>query len=304
MAARRLGIPLIYEVNGDLVEEYRQVGIKLTRAQWAAIHYVTRRMFRAAYVVTVSEPLRQTAVARWQLDPGKVHAVSNGAHTDRFARPDAEKVHRARARYSLNGSLVIMFVGTFKPWHGLDLLLDAFKQLLCSIEQEARLVLVGDGPLRSELEQKVATLNVDRHVTFTGVVPHQDVPALLALADVAVVNPRLTGASASQSPLQLFEYMAAGKAIVAPATPNVQHVLRHGENALLVLPDQCESLANALLQLLVNGDLRRALGQAARQQALAKHSWEQTVSDLETIIYPLMAESPLEERPRPSHEAR
>jgi glycosyltransferase involved in cell wall biosynthesis len=288
MAAKRLRIPLIYEVNGDLVEEYRQVGIKLSRAQWAAIHFLTRRMFRAAHVVTVSETLKQTAVARWRLDPARVDGISNGAHTDAFARPDGEQVDRTRAQYGLNGSPIIMFVGTFKPWHGLDLLLDAFSQVVFSLRQEARLVLVGDGPLREELQQKVATLHLTPYVTFTGIVPHEDVPALLAAADIAVVNPRLTGASASQSPLKLFEYMAAGKAIVAPTMPNVEQVLKHGENGYLVPPDHCDSLAHGLAQLLEDGELRRAMGQAARQQALARHSWEKTVAEIEGIMYRLL----------------
>ena len=284
MAARRLNIPLIYEVNGDLVEEYTQLGISLSRSQWKAIHFVTRQMFQhAGRVVTVSDTLRQRTIDRWGLDNSQVETVPNGADVSLFANPDQDEVHRLSQHYGLNGGPLIIFVGSFKPWHGLDLLVDAFGRL-AGKDQEAKLVLVGDGPTRAELESHVRQLNLAGRVVFTGAVPHPEVARLLNLAQVAVLNPRLSPASLSQSPLKLFEYMAAGKAIVAPAIPNIQQVLEDRETALLVPPDQPESLACALLELLQDHHLRTALGHSAKQKALKNHSWDQTVASLEAIF--------------------
>jgi glycosyltransferase involved in cell wall biosynthesis len=236
---------------------------------------------RAARVVTVSEALRQRTIDRWHLDPSQVNTVPNGADMGLFAQePDVDVV---RSRYGLDGEPVVIFVGSFKPWHGLDLLLDAFCRVTAS-NQDAKLVFVGDGPARPGLESQARKLNLEARVVFTGAVAHTDVASLLTAAQVAVLNPRASEASLSQSPLKLFEYMAAGKAIVAPAIPNVKQILAHRKNALLVPPDQAEALAGALEELLNNEQLRTRLGQAARKQSLENHSWDRTVSRLEAII--------------------
>lgn len=283
LAAGRMGLPLVYEVNGDLVEEYAQLGIELSALQWKAIHWITRRMFRrAAGVVTVSEVLRERVLHRWHIDPHQVVTVPNGAQVDVFSGASGDRM--LSERYGLNGHPAIMFVGSFKPWHGLDLLVEAFSRL-AGTHPQARLVFVGDGPERQALEAQAGRLNLDGKVIFTGAVPHEEVAALLSAAEVAVVNPRVSPASISQCPLKLFEYMAAGKAIVAPRAPNLQAILTDGENALLVPPDEPEALRQALVRLLDQADLRRALGEAARRQALERHSWGRTAQDLETIFF-------------------
>jgi alpha-maltose-1-phosphate synthase len=290
MAGNRLGIPLVYEVNGDLVEEYRQLGIELPKLQWRAIHKITRWMFNQAQVVTVSETLRRKTIDRWGISAARVTAVSNGAHVEMFANPPRDHIEDVCARYKLGNDSHIIFVGTFKPWHGLDLLIDAFHNASHTLRNNTKLLLVGDGPLRLELEERVAALGLNDSVIFTGMVQHWEVPALLSVADVAVVNPRVTGASIAQSPLKLFEYMAAGKAIVAPAISNLQQILVDKKTALLIPPNDEEALAKALLQLMHDDKLRCALGYAAQQQAFSRHSWNQTVEEIEAVFAHLLNE--------------
>lgn len=291
LAANRLKKPLIYEVNGDLFEEYRVLKIKLSRLQMAANHFVTRQMFhQAARVVTVSQPLRERMIARWKLAPNKVTVVSNGADINLFISKDQSDDSQEqlqidlKARYGLPSNVpLVMFVGNFKPWHGVDLLVDAFARL-ADPYSSAKLVLVGDGQLRPDVEDQVKQLGLASRVVFTGSVPHLHIPAFLRMAQVTVVNPRYSPAALSGSPLKLFEYMAAGKAIVAPSIPNIQQVLVNRQNALLIPPDQPDALASAIAELLENSDLREKLGEAARKRAIQHYSWDRTVSDLETIF--------------------
>lgn len=288
MAANRLGIPIVYEVNGDLVDEYEQQGTELPAAHWRAIYYVTRRMFEnAGQVVTVSETLKQKTIERWRLRTSNVSAVENGAHVDLFANPNKDNVEAVRSKYRLNKSPAIIFVGTFKPWHGLDLLINAFAQVTAS-DPDVKLILVGDGPLKAEMETQVAKLRLEDRIIFTGLLQHQEIPALLGAANIAVLNPRLSQASAAQSPLKLFEYMAAGKAIVAPINANTQCILTDRKTGLLIPPDDQKALQNALLELLQDHQLRDSLGQAAQRQAIEKHSWNRTVSEIESMMYKLV----------------
>lgn len=285
IAAQRLGIPVILEVNGDIIEEYRQLGIRLSQAQWAVIDVVSRSMFaRASAVITVSDTLKQRIAYRWQVDPRKIHVVHNGSHVDLFANPNESAA--ARWRSLIGGVPAVAFVGAFQPWHGIDLLVHSFSRI-ARAGVEAKLILVGDGPVRPDLEQLVSDLRLTDRVVFTGKLPHPEVAAVLSAVEVAIVNPRATGATVSQSPLKLFEYMAAGKAIVAPAIPTIEKLLGHRTSALLIPPDDVESLAAAQIELLRDARLRLALGNAAQQQALARHSWDHVTTELESIIWDL-----------------
>lgn len=286
MAAKRMSIPLVYEVNGDLAEEYQQLGIKLTRLQWFVINVVTKRMFEQAdQVIAVSETLRERIIKRWRIDPSKVTVVANGAHVDKFL--DSHKAEEARERCPLQEAPVVMFVGGFQPWHGIDLLVEAFGRIAAAVPR-AKLILVGDGPVRNEIRRFADRLQLGERVVMPGTVAHEDLPALLNTAHVVVVNPRVSRVSIAQSPLKLFEYMAAGKAIVAPVTSEAERFLTHGVNALLVPPNDPDALANALLELLERDQMRLALGQAARRQAIEKHSWDHTVFELEAILWLLV----------------
>lgn len=286
IAARRLGIPLIFEINGDLLEEYVQLGLQLSRPQWAILHLATRVMYnKAARLVPVSEILEQGIVQRWGIDPKKVNVIPNGADIDKFIY--ANGATGTQLRHQIGDGPVIIFVGSFEPWHGVDLLLDAFASLVSS-KPEARLVLVGDGRLRSEMESRVASLDLRDRVIFTGMIDHSEVASLLKTADIAVIYHRGTKAETALSPLKLFEYMAAGKAIVAPAVSNIERLLTHRVTGLLIPPGNPEALANALVELLENEQLRSTLGKAARQQAIDKHSWTRTISELEVIMYELV----------------
>jgi glycosyltransferase involved in cell wall biosynthesis len=277
IAARRLGKPLVLEVNGDLFEEYHHLGIQLSRGQWLALRLLNRWLFRgASHIVTVSEPLRQTTIRRWGLEPGKVTAVANGAAVEVFARAAGQARPASRPP-------TMIFVGSFKPWHGLDLLLEAHEKVVAG-GCPARLVLVGDGPMRAELEARAARPPLAGQVEFTGSVPHGDVPALLAGADIAIVNPRATPASRAQSPLKLFEYMAAGKAVIAPALPSLETILTHRKNAYLIPPNDAEALAQACLALAGSPELRAELGRNAQRDALERHSWNSTAARLEAIL--------------------
>ena len=288
IASKRVGIPIIYEVNGDIAEEYRLRGDTLPSLHWSAIHFVTQQMFRyAGKVIAVNDVLMKRLTQRYHLQPNQICVIDNGARVDQFSQVENTNSKAFIAEHKLTGKIIIIFVGTFKPWHGLDLLIHAFGAL-ADIHPEARLILVGDGPLLSEIEKQVSENGLEEKVIFTGTVEPNLVPGLLSLADIAVLNPRVSGASTAQSPLKLFEYMAAGKAIVAPKIDYVEKILTDHENGLLITPDDVEALTCSLLELVENGQLRQRMGQAAQQKALQEHSWDQVARKIEQIVYTLV----------------
>jgi glycosyltransferase involved in cell wall biosynthesis len=115
-------------------------------------------------------------------------------------------------------------------------------------------------------------------VTFTGAVEHRHMPACLAAADIGVA-PFDVGAHAPLqiafywSPLKVFEYMAAGLPVVAPSIDRLHRIVRPGREGLLYDPEAPGALADALARLADSPELRRQLGQAARERVVAEFSW-------------------------------
>ena len=202
------------------------------------------------------------------LDPERVVVTPNGVDLAAYDYEDRSAV-RAEARADLGlpseeaGELVLGFVGYYRSWHRLDVVLSALREPPLS---RARLVLIGSGPAREELERSARRANVTARVHFCGTRPHARIPRLLPAFDVALVpaiNPYA-------SPLKLYEYMAAALPVIAPDQENLRETLEHGEDALLVPPGDADALAAAILELAGDGRRGAELGARARRKIEAR----------------------------------
>jgi glycosyltransferase involved in cell wall biosynthesis len=244
--ARWTGLPYLLEVNSPLAEERRRHGgLRLGALARAAERHVWRR---ADGVLAVTEVLRQRILAAG-CAPERVRVLPNGVVLERFPPEPAPDGARPP---------VLGFVGFVRDWHGLDGVIRGMAQH----GVKASLVVVGEGPARAGLEALAAALGVAGRVRFTGLVAHEQVPAAVAGFDIAL-QPRVVDYA---SPLKIFDYMAAGRAIVAPDQPNIREVLEHDRTALLFDPAQEGAMWAAIARLLGDAALRRRLGTAARAE--------------------------------------
>jgi len=195
----------------------------------------------------------------------------NGVDVERFAQGGGEAV---RKECGIEGSeFVIGFLGTFGPWHGAPLLARAFGELARSLPT-ARLLLVGHGPEVAATTRELAEQGVADRATFVGRVTPAEVPAYLDACDV-LASPHVPlpdGVEFFGSPTKLYEYMAAGKAIVASDLGQIGDVLTQGETALLVRPGDANELTAALQLVAEDSSLRADLGRNARAAAEG-HTW-------------------------------
>ena len=175
-----------------------------------------------------------------------------------------------------------MFVGGFWHWHGLDLLVDSFRDVAARVPN-VQLVLVGDGPTRSALEERVAKQGLNEKVIFTGSVAHTMIPALLATANICVAPYPHFSVEFWMSPMKIYEYMAAGKALVAADIGLISEVIRDRETGRLVSPGDAQALANVLAELLLDPAQQKQLGENAQQKAILEHSWERYIAQLEAL---------------------
>ena len=120
----------------------------------------------------------------------------------------------------MKDSVVVGFVGWFRPWHGVEMLLDILQDLL-SANKDVKFLMIGDGPIYDELVQKAKGLGIWDAVRFTGSLPHKKIPCHIAAMDIAV-QPR---APRYACPMKVLEYMGMGKCIVAPFQPNICEIL-------------------------------------------------------------------------------
>jgi glycosyltransferase involved in cell wall biosynthesis len=146
-----------------------------------------------------------------------------------------------------------------RDWHGLDTVI---RGMAAHPETKVVFRVVGEGPAKPGLEGLAVELGVAERVRFTGLVPHEDVPETVAGFDIAL-QPRSVDYA---SPLKIFDYMAAGRAIVAPDQPNIREVLEDGRTALLFDPARPEAMWEAVARLLADPALRERLGRAARAE--------------------------------------
>lgn len=248
--ARQTGLPFLSEVNAPLTDERKAHG---SLALDGLARACDRRVWRAAdYVLPVTDVLADYIRAEGVPD-SRIRVIANGVDADIFH--PALDGSTARAALGLSAqTLLLGFVGFFRPWHGLDRVVGALPRL-----PHAHLLVVGDGENRAELEAQAAELGVADRLTLTGFVNRDRIAPYVAAFDIAL-QPAVV---AYASPLKLFEYMALGKAIVAPDQRNIREVLSDGEDAVLVPPDDPQAFADAVEALAGESDRRARLGAAA-----------------------------------------
>jgi len=273
-AARRLKRPLLLEVNSPVAYErsvYEHLQLKFpSLARW----YERTILEGADRIFVVSTPLERHLVNTLGIDSRRITVLPNGADPAVFAPRDGGAVRR---RYGLGHHTVIGFVGILRPWHGVDLLLDAFHAVRRS-HPDLHLLIVGDGPIQPQLESRARDLGLAGAATFTGRLAHADVVAHVDAMDVAV-SPHATFYA---SPMKILEYMAMGKAVVAPAMDNIRDIVTDGETGLLFQPERVDALATVMQRLVDDETLRRTLGKNARRSVMEQFNWRHNAERVAT----------------------
>ena len=265
LVARLFRKPIALEVNSPFaLEQQRDKQIRAFGfARW------TERTIcnLATKVIVVSTPLREIMI-ELGVKPKKLLVMPNGVRTDTFK---AALSGDLKTSLGLQNKTIIGFVGWFRKWHGLEMLVEAFHRSNLAA-RDAALLLIGDGPAMEDLRREVQRYGLENEVVFTGPLPHDQVPRYLEMVDIAVQP----AANEYCCPMKIFEYMALGKAIVAPRQANILDVLKDNEAAFFAAGDG-EDLGRAMEALLADHALRCRLG-AAGSKALQERSYSWTTN--------------------------
>jgi glycosyltransferase involved in cell wall biosynthesis len=197
-----------------------------------------------------------------------------GADLEKF-RPGLDG-RWVKEKYGILGPLVL-YIGQLHGGQYADLFIGAANNILHR-QPEARFMIVGEGFAAGHLRDLVLRLGIEDKVIFSGAVPHGEVPFYIAAADVCVATFKDTAVVRCKSPLKIVEYMACGKPIVASNIGDVPLML--GGVGLLTQPGDFASMAEGILKLLKDQDLRIKMGHLARLRAERRFSWQTTVDNL------------------------
>jgi starch synthase len=278
-AAKAVGAVAVLEVNAPVIDYPGSPKARIDKALLVEPmrRWRDRQCRMADLLVTPAAEVLPAFVPR-----DRIVEIEWGADTDRFVPGAAGPVPFEKRP----GTLVAVFAGAFRAWHGAGAFVRAMRELRNAGRLNLDAVLIGDGPELPAARAEAAGLD---GVTFTGAVAHELMPAALGAADIGVAPFDVAAHPPLQlafywSPLKVFEYMAAGLPVVAPAIPRLARILGPGHERLLYDPQAPRALAEALAHLADHEDERRRLGAAARARVCDEYSWSAHCRTLDEAI--------------------
>lgn len=180
---------------------------------------------------------------------------------------------------------VLLYIGTLADWQGLDLLVEALPEVLAARPVRLRIVGLGRSRQRKLLAKQIRKLGLAEHVSVEPPVPHHQVPALIAEADVCVAPLTLNDRNVTQGccPIKVIEYMACGRPLVAANLPVVRELAREDTDALLFAPGDAHDLAQKLLRALADRPLAERLAASAAARARSRFTWHEAQKRLARV---------------------
>jgi glycosyltransferase involved in cell wall biosynthesis len=263
--AKRQNIPLVVEYNASLRELEQFYGVGLRRA---AASREREMLDTAEFIVVVSNALKRELAGMGFSGP-KILVLPNAVTPEKLLRsadPDA-----VRDACDLHGKLTVGFMGNFAGWHGIDNLLSLI-QILSAGEAGVRFLVVGGvegNPIYDRFCRRIADEGLLQWAALCGSIPHEQVGSYLAAMDVAIIP----DATEYGSPVKTFEYMAAGKPVIAPRVGPLEEVLSDRVTGFLFERHNVDELVELTMELLGDQALRDRVGKQAREYVLEHHTW-------------------------------
>ncbi len=269
-------IPLILEFNGS---EY-WVDQNWASKKWFKLGFLVRwierlNIHRADYIIVVSAVLKENLIHEG-VRSEKILVNPNGVNTDYYDPAVLITSRKSiRSALHLNEKFVFGFVGTFSIWHGIDVLHEMIPNVIAKNSQ-VHFLLIGEGPLRKDLQHHLTKKDVDKYVTFTGMVPQHEARKYLAACDafLSPTQPNKDGSRFFGSPTKLFEYMSMAKPIIASDLEQVAEVIQPA-SGILVKPKNIDGFVQAAVLLIDEDNKKRSeKGKYARSTVIKKYTWD------------------------------
>ncbi|WP_312796860.1 glycosyltransferase family 4 protein [Tianweitania sp.] len=256
--------PFVFELRDLWPQSIRVVGAMQDGVLLKALSRIELFLYhRAALIVAVTHSFKRILTARG-VDPGKIAVVTNGVDLQRFQ--PASKDPLLEAKLGLNNRFVAGYIGTHGLAHGLDTVLDAARQLRDLGESDVRILMLGDGAEKAELQRRAKAEDL-RNILFVDTVPKDQVSRYWSLLDCSLIHLRRDPLFRSVIPSKLFEAMATGIPVVLGVEGEVADLVRRYEVGVTVPPEDARALVEAVLALRDDPACRATMAENGAQAA-------------------------------------
>ncbi|MBC2778466.1 glycosyltransferase family 4 protein [Parasphingopyxis marina] len=290
IAARRLGLPFIYEVRSfwDITREAREPGFRETPQARRDNALEAETLALADRVLTLNGAMRDQIVDMG-VPADRVAIVANSVDPAAFApapRPDT-----LARRYGIGmADIVIGYAGAILAYEGLDLLIEAARPLLAE-RDDVKLLIVGAQPslqedpasIEARLARQIEAAGLEGRAILAGRAQPDEMAAHYALFDICAYPRRALEVCELVSPLKPLEALAAGKAVVLSGVGGMRDMVADGETGLVHPPGDVPALRAALTRLAEDPALRAQLGEAARAYVADRRSWQAAAQGLQQL---------------------
>ena len=279
---KRFGYKTLFEVNGlpSVELKYHYPGIdsgllsKIKEQEIATLHL--------SDAIICPSNVTRDYIASLGLSRKLVTVIPNGVSPSDFS---------ASPLPAREGSVpTLLYIGTLADWQGLEVVIKALPKIL--EQQTVRLQIVGRGRSRQRkfLLKQIRKGGVEEHVSIQPAVPHHEIPALIAEADICIAPLGLNDRNVTQGacPIKILEYMASARPLIASNMPIVRELVREDIDALLFSPSDSDDLARQVLILLKDFELSQRLATAASERALTKFTWHEAQKKLLKVYEKLL----------------
>lgn len=251
-------LPLLVTVHGSDLFPLKNVFFK----------NLQKFVFKNTDFITVNTPATKSElISRFPEYNGKIKVIPMGVNPSFFRRIDIKKP----AKYSKNK--ILLFVGRLSDQKGLQYLISALPKIV-SYYQNTRLLIIGEGPYKPILEQRIRNLNVVKHVEFLGSLTADEIVKYQNYSDVFVL-PSLSNKTGTEAlGLSLLEAMSSGCAVIGTDVGGIPFIIKNDYNGILVRQKDSKSLSNAIINLLKNRKKAKMLGKNAVKFVKENYSWE------------------------------
>jgi glycosyltransferase involved in cell wall biosynthesis len=280
---KRFGYKTLFEVNGlpSIELKYHYPGIdpgllsKIKEQEIATLHL--------SDVIVCPSHVTQDYIVSLGVDRKRVTVIPNGVSPSDFS-PSPLPSREGRVP-------VLLYIGTLADWQGLDIVIKALPKILEQRLVQLRVVGRGRARQRKLLARQIRKLGLEENVIIQPAVPHHEVPALIAEADICLAPLGLNDRNVTQGacPIKVLEYMASSRPLIASNIPIVRELVREDTDALLFSPNEPEDLAGQVLVLLKDYELSKRLADSATERALTKFTWHQAQKQLVRVYGKLFA---------------
>jgi glycosyltransferase involved in cell wall biosynthesis len=294
-------MPFVLEIRDLWPESIVAVGAMSNRRVIAFLEKLEKKMYAAAtHIVTVGEGYKRRIVAKG-VDPNRITIVTNGVDTELFCPRSADE--NVRKRHNLDHHFVCAYVGTLGMACGMNVAVRAGRILKERGHTGIRLMLIGEGAMRHELESDAQRYNLD-NVIFTGKLPRNFIPSYLASVDACLVHLKRTDLFKSVLPSKMFEAAAMERPIVLGVEGDAAEFLQDASAGVCIEPENAEELVAAVVKLSRDNDLRARYGRSGREYVKRYFDRDALASSYLQLIHLLLARQSVEHAAESVGQAR